>query len=221
MRFQDKLKGFVILAFAFLFIVSCVSKKKFLDMQGMKTRAEARVAKLTGENNDKEALIESLYGQFNQMKNELLESNAQKDTHIDSLSKSIVGLHSSASEKDATLEEKLFAFKYEKRQYNETIRSLEQKNSGLNKQLEVLGKQVKQLNEQLTAKNFELNKHSDEKIRLDNQLEVKKNEMVQLEKNITACKNEITSLKKTMAQKEQEIKRLNNNVKLLKSQLGK
>ena len=66
-------KHFVLLLTAITIIFSsCVSKKKFLEMQSGRQRAEEKVRQLTSENNAKAARIEAMIADFETMKNELV-----------------------------------------------------------------------------------------------------------------------------------------------------
>ena len=80
-------KKYLILFVSVLFVglSSCVSKKKFLEMEAGRLKAEELSRKLDAENRDKAGRIEVLIADFEAMKNELMESNAAKELHIDSL----------------------------------------------------------------------------------------------------------------------------------------
>ncbi|MCL3779988.1 hypothetical protein EMN47_06255 [Prolixibacteraceae bacterium JC049] len=200
---------------------SCVSKKKFLAMQDGKLRAEKRVAALTDELDTKKEIINTMHSDFNRMKNELLTNNAMKDSHIDSLARQVVNLKGNVSETNANLEEKLFAFKYEKRRYMDNIKQLEEKNVKLQGVQKQLNENIKEMEDKLTEERFETSKERDEKNRLVNQLTVAKNEIKQVKASVEKLKTQINGLKQKMADKDQEISRLRNNVKLLKKNIGK
>lgn len=200
---------------------SCVSKKKFLLMQDGKLRAEKRVSALTDELETQKEIVNTLHSDFNKMKNELLTNNAMKDAMVDSLARKVINLKGDVSETNANFEEKMFAFKYEKRRYNDKIKNLEKQNSKLKTNQEKLNADIKALEEQLTNERFKTTKEKDEKNRLVNQLTIAKNEKKQVEANSKKLKTQINSLKQKMADKDQQIKRLTNNVKLLKKNYGK
>ena len=59
-------------------------------MEAGRLKAEELSRKLDAENRDKADRIEALIADFESMKNELMESNAAKELHIDSLKQSLL-----------------------------------------------------------------------------------------------------------------------------------
>ena len=81
-----KYRIFVILALIVtVATTSCVSKKKYLEMESFKQRAENRVRELTDENTAKDKRIETMIADFELMKGELMESNVIKKTSLSTL----------------------------------------------------------------------------------------------------------------------------------------
>ena len=63
------------MALFLVFFSSCVSKKKYLEMETGRLKAEDLSRQLTTENNAKATRIEALIADFERKKNELLERN--------------------------------------------------------------------------------------------------------------------------------------------------
>ena len=100
---------FVLVVLSTVFIVSsCVSKKKFIEMQNGRLSAEEQVRQLTEESNARAKRIEALIADFEAMKNELMQSNAMKDQYIDSLSSEVFVLNNKLNEQNESLEQTSF-----------------------------------------------------------------------------------------------------------------
>lgn len=198
---------------------SCVSKKKFLEMESYKLRAENRVRELTEENNNQDKRIKTMVADFEQMKGELLESNAIKNQLIDSLSGKVNVLSSDVSAKDASIEEKIYAFEYEKRRLIEDAAQARQKLANREEEFQSLGNQFTELKNELSRINFDLTREKDQSQGLQSQLQLKEEKIAANQQETDALKNEIKSLKNQLNEKNKAIEKLENNVKLLKSQL--
>ena len=200
---------------------SCVSKKKFIAMESSKLRAEERVRELTGENEAQANRIEEMIAGFEKMKQELLTSNAQKDQMIGDLNGQINILKSNVQEKDATIDEKLYAFEYEKRRMDEELQksrnvqtALQEKNTGLAQEL---GKAKNELSDL----RFNLTRLTDDAGRLNEQLRLKDQRYEEQAAVLLRLQTETDNLKAQIREKDETIERLGNNVKLLKNELGK
>ena len=95
------------------FFSSCVSKKKYLEMEAGRLTAERLSQQLDEENQAKAARIEALIADFEEMKNELLESNAIKDQYIDSLNGEVFTLTESLNKQKESLQETSFTLDFE------------------------------------------------------------------------------------------------------------
>jgi chromosome segregation ATPase len=204
-----------------LSLSSCVSKKKFVEMESFKLRAENRVRELTNENEAQSNRIEAMITEFEKMKQELLSSNAQKDEMIGQLSGQINMLNSNVKEKDATIEEKLYAFEYEKRRMAEELQlsknaqtSLQDKNAGLAQELSTAKSELADLR-------FNLSRQDDDSKRLNEQLKLKDQKFEEQSAVLLRLQNETDKLKTQIKEKDQIIERLTNNVNLLKKELSK
>ncbi|MGQ8337147.1 hypothetical protein ACUNWD_11410 [Sunxiuqinia sp. A32] len=212
----------LILVFAVLAVLlsSCVSKKKFLDMESSKLRAEDRVRELTTENKAKADRIQQMIADFEKMKQELLASNAEKDQLIITLNGQINKLNSNVEEKDASFEEKIYAFEYEKRRINQELEDQQQELANLQSRNEDLSSTVNKLQGDLTEKNFDLNRQKEENSKLINQLSKGDQKYEEQAKQLAAIKAEVQRLKVEMQTKDETIERLKNNVSLLKKEIG-
>lgn len=203
-----------------LFFTSCVSKKKFLEMQNGRLQAEEQVRQLTAENNARAERIKAMISDFETMKNELMESNAEKDQYIDNLNKEIAGLNNKMNEQMASLKEKSFAFGFEQDRLSETLQERE-------KTIRELEAQVKEMENELSGQSSTL---SERNIRIDvlndqiSTLEAEKirggKEQEKLNQQVQKLKEETEALKGQLKAKDESITRLQNNVNLLKRELG-
>jgi chromosome segregation ATPase len=205
----------------FLVLTSCVSKKKFTEMQNGRLNAEEQVRRLSDENNNRAKRIEVLISDFEAMKNELMQSNALKDNHIDSLKKEVYNLNETLSENEQSLKETNFNLGFEKQQLNVAIAQKDQT-------IRTLEARMAQLDNEITAKssladqvNFDKNQLQ-ERITL---LQAEKNsgdtKLAALQTELDKVKAETTTLKRQITEKDAVITRLENNVALLKKELGR
>src|SRR5690606_6380053 len=111
----------LLLLFFSLFVFSCVSKKKFIEMQAGRQRAELQVEQLTRENNARGERIEVMIADYEAMKNELMGSNAEKDEYIDNLNKEIVSLNDQLKSQKESLKTNTFTYGFEKERLSETL----------------------------------------------------------------------------------------------------
>lgn len=210
----------ILIVFSLVFLVpSCVSKKKYLEMTSSKQQADARIEELNSVVSGKNQRIEKMIADFEQMKNELMESNAIKDQYIDSLSGELNKLAKTVNVKESVIGQKETSFEFEKRRLTEDLE--EQRKLVRNKQLEMnqLSDEIKTLNENLSQLTFDLNREKGEKQVLLGNLETRDASIAELNTATAKLKTEIQSLKKQMADKNETIKRLENNVQLLKKEL--
>lgn len=210
----------ILIVFSLVFLVpSCVSKKKYLEMTSSKQQADAWIEELNSVVSGKNQRIEKMIADFEQMKNELMESNAIKDQYIDSLSGELNKLAKTVNVKESVIGQKETSFEFEKRRLTEDLE--EQRKLVRNKQLEMnqLSDEIKTLNENLSQLTFDLNREKGEKQVLLGNLETRDASIAELNTATAKLKTEIQSLKKQMADKNETIKRLENNVQLLKKEL--
>lgn len=214
-------KAYILILPAFILMAgsSCVSKKKFLEMQSFRQKADAKVQELTGLVADKNQRIEKMNADFEQMKNELIESNAIKDQAIDSLSGVVNKLDKTVNAKESAIGQKESSFSFEKQQLVNDL--TQQKMLVAEKQAEIdqLNGELKNLKDQITQQTFDMNRTRDEKNTLQGNLDSSSKQITDLNATIGKLKTEIDNLKKQIADKNETINRLQNNVKLLKEQM--
>ena len=203
-----------------LLFTSCVSKKKFLEMQSGRLKAEDMVRQLTDETNAQSKRIEALIADFESMKNELMESNAIKDAYIDSLNTEVFSLNEKLNEKAQSLQETSFNLGFEKQRLtnaiqtkDQTIRSLQQKVSGLENE-------VQEKSSALDQKNFDIKVLNDKISTLEEEKSSGEEKLAALQAQLKRAKAETNKLMAQMKEKDATITRLENNVKLLKKQIG-
>lgn len=198
---------------------SCVAKKKYLAMESAKQLSDSKVLELNSVVAGKNQRIEKMIADFEQMKNELMESNAIKNQYIDSLSGEVNKLAKDVNVKESALGDKLYSFEFEKRQFTKDL--AEQKQLVSKKQLELnqLSSDLRKLNDELSQLTFDLNREKNEKQTLQNKLSTGNANIDQLTAATDKLKSEIQSLKKQLNDKNETITRLENNVKLLKKEI--
>ena len=200
---------------------SCVSKKKFVEMESSKLRAEQRVRELTGENEAKASRIGTMIADFEKMKQELMGSNAKKDQLISDLAAKINALNSNVKEKDATIEEKLYAFEFEKRQMKEALRKSRDSVSVMQNKNSSLSGEVNSLKSDLSSLRFDYDRQKDDMQRLRAQATLNDRKYEEQAARLARLDDEIRKLKAAMQEKDDTIERLKNNVALLKKELAK
>lgn len=136
---------------------SCVTKKKYEDMVNSKNK---KIKKLKSNIKDREGKIVDLkkslddtYAEYNEVKNELIENNAQKTSAIDSLKNSIRGLSSDTSALNQELSKAIDLFNNEKDK--QALLTKEQER--LNKELEKKNQRLKELEEMIESNKRQVN----------------------------------------------------------------
>ena len=204
-----------------LSLSSCVLKKKFVEMESSKLRAEDRVRELTSENEAQSNRIEEMITEFEKMKQELLSSNAQKDEMIGKLNGQINLLNSNVKEKDATIEEKLYAFEYEKRRTAEELEISKNSQTSLQNKNTSLAQELSAAKNELADLRFNLSRQNDDSKRLNEQIKLKEQRFEEQSAVLLKLQEETDKMKAQLREKDQIIERLNNNVNLLKKELSK
>ena len=208
---------FIVIA---LTVTSCVSKKKFLEMQDGRLKAEEQVGKLTEENNYRASRIEALVADFETMKNELMESNAIKDQYIDSLNNEVYSLQESLVQQQDSLQETSFTFGFERQRMIEDMKIKDNTISSLKASIENLENELSEQSSVIDDKNFQLGLLNDKISTLQSEKEQGEDQIDELDEKLNALQDEISALKVTLEEKEGTITRLQNNVNLLKKELG-
>jgi len=196
----------------FIGSTSCVSKKKFVAMENLKLSAEENVSQLTDENKAKDSRIKVMISDFERMKNELMESNAKKDQMLGDFSGKVNSLKSNVKTTSETMDEKIYAFKFEKRRLNEELKNSRDSVSLLKIQIQSLSTSLNSAKSDLANIQFDLEREKNKSSRAEEQnssINKKYQEQLKI----------INSLKSEIKKKDEKIEQLQNNVNLLKKSL--
>ncbi len=203
-----------------IFMTSCVAKKKYLEMQDGRLKAEEQVVRLTEENNYRAERIEAMIADFQAMKSELMESNAVKDQYIDSLNNEINNLKGSLVQQKESLQQTSFTFGFERQRMIEEMKAKDNTISSLNRQITDLQNENNELSSEVNDKNFQLNLLNDKISVIETEKERETGKVDELQNRLTTIEQETNALKAQLREKDETITRLQNNVNLLKKELG-
>ncbi|WP_167614065.1 hypothetical protein [Maribellus sediminis] len=210
----------IFIGFLVLGMSSCVSKKKYLEMEAGRLKAEELSRKLDGENRDKAARIEALIADFESMKNELMESNAMKEQHIDSLKTELNQLFADLNKKERSLEETSFTLDFEKQRLTNALEAKDQNIIKLQAENESLEEQLSEKDSEIEERNFEISKLNDQAKLLEGQIKSGQSALEKQQGELDKAKAETSKLMEDLKQKEAEIAKLQNQVNLLKKEIG-
>jgi chromosome segregation ATPase len=215
-------KKYLIIFIGFLVfgMTSCVSKKKYLEMEAGRLKAEELSRKLDGENRDKAARIEALIADFESMKNELMESNAMKEQHIDSLKTELNQLFADLNKKERSLEETSFTLDFEKQRLTNALEAKDQNIVKLQAENESLEEQISEKDSEIDERNFEISKLNDQAKLLEGQIKSGQSELEKQQNELEKAKAETSKLMEDLKEKEAQITKLQNQVNLLKKEIG-
>ena len=216
-------KKYSLLIFSALLLIftSCVTKKKYLEMESGRLKAEELSRQLSDENSAKAARIEALIVDFESMKNELLESNAVKDNYIDSLNNEIFVLGESLNKNEESLQETSFNLDFEKQRLTDALSTKDKTIKLLQVKVDGLETEVSNVNTVVNQKDFEIGKLKDQATVMEGKIKTGDNKLVELQSELDKVKTETNKLQSDIKTKDAAISKLENNVKLLKSQIGK
>ncbi len=217
------IQKYSLLIFSFFLIVfsSCVSKKKFLEMQDGRLKAEELSRKLSDENNAKAERIKALIADFESMKNELLESNAIKDNYIDTLNRKIFLLNEDLNKREESLQETSFNLDFEKQRLTNALSSKDKTIKSLQAQVEELKTEVYNVSTVVNQKDFEIGKLNDKARVQDGKIAEGETKITELQSQLKKVEADTKKLQSQLKEKDATIMRLENNVKLLKKEIGK
>lgn len=199
---------------------SCVSKKKFLEMEAGRLKAEELSRKLDAENRDKADRIEALIADFESMKNELMESNAAKELHIDSLKTELSTLLTDLNKKERSLEETSFTLDFEKQRLSNALEAKDQQVLKMQAEIESLEDQLSEKDQEIDERNFEINKLNEQAKLLQGEIKSDQSKAENLQAQIAQAKKDVGSLQEQIKSKDAEITKLQNQVNLLKKEIG-
>jgi chromosome segregation ATPase len=214
-------KYFILIFIVMLTFSSCVSKKKFTEMQSGRLKAEEQVVKLTDENSYQASRIEALISDFENMKNELLESNAIKDQYIDSLNNEMFAVREILARQKESLQQTSFNYGFERQRMIEELKVKDNTISSLNSRIDSLDKEISRQSSLIDDKNLQLQVLGDRLNALQGEKEKAEQQGVELQEKLNQVQDEIKKLNAVISEKDQTITRLQNNVNLLKRELGR
>ncbi len=203
----------LIIIMAVLMFQGCVAKKKFVAMEDSRNRAEDRVIELTNK-------VELIENEFEGYKNDFHFNNAQKNLQIDSLSKGIMYLENNLMSKDESLDDQLMAFQVEKRRLNQMLVVKDRELNDVKRKLSTAETRVADLQSEIQSRQAQLRNASAEQNALQSQVNQKEREVEKLKTDYNNLVSEINTLRHHVAEKDDKIEVLQNQVKLLRSQLG-
>jgi len=214
-------KYLILILSAFLIVfTSCVSKKKYLEMESGRLKAEELSRQLSDENSEKANRIKALIADFESMKNELLENNAIKDKYIDSLNSEIFILAESLNKEKESLEETSFNLDFEKQRLTDALNAKDKSINLLQTKVEQLQTEVSNVNTVVDQKNFEIGIKNDQAKIMEGKIETGINNLTSLQTELDKVKAETGKLQDQIKEKDASISKLENNVKLLKKEMG-
>ena len=199
---------------------SCVSKKKYLEMETGRLKAEELSRKLDEENNAKAARIKTLIADFESMKNELMENNAIKDHYIDSLNGEIFTLAENLEKQMESLKKSSFTLDFEQQRLTDALKEKDKSIAALHSQAERLEAEILAKNSAIDKRSFDLRQMRDEAEVLQSKIKTGDSKLVELQSQLDKVKSETVKLQEQIKEKDATITRLENNVKLLKKELG-
>lgn len=210
---------FIIVLFA-VFSSSCVSKKKFMEMQNGRIQAEEQLRQTTAESNARAERIKTMIADFESMKNELMASNAEKDQYIDNLNKEIAGLSEQLKEQKKSIQESSFTFGFERERYTENLQEKEKAIRSLQREMTEMEKEMSQQASTLSDRNVRISSLTDQLQALEGERIRSEKQLNELQQQLGKLRDETNSLNALIKEKDETITRLQNNVNLLKREIG-
>jgi chromosome segregation ATPase len=210
----------ILISVVLVSLSSCVSKKKFLEMEAGRLKAEELSRKLDAENNAKAERIKALIADYEEMKNELMESNAMKDQYISELKQEMHTLAQNLNKQTESLQETSFNLDFEKQRLSNALNSKDQSIKSLQAEVSELENEVSEKSSLIDQKNYDIGQLKEQAIVLDGKIKTGESKLAELQKQLDKSKAEAATLKNEMAEKDASIQKLQNQVSLLKKEIG-
>jgi len=215
-------KKLLILSIVPLVLASCVvSKRKYEELDYAKRKSDAKVRKLDKDNSALDSRLKQTLAEYNDMKNSMAESNAQKNVEIDQLSTELFSMASDTTSLKQKLHETLGNYKFaqERNAENEALISkLKVQVMDLKSETSRL---TKDLDANLKDKEWESQKVAGEKLKLKEKIVQRDNQLAKVKKEMEVVNGKITWLRKVKKQNDAEIERLTNQMNLYKKEYEK
>lgn len=215
-------KKLLILSIMPLILVSCVvSKRKYEELDYAKRKSDAQVRKLGKDNKALDLKLNKTLAEYNDMKNSMAESNAQKNVEIDELSSELFSMASDTTSLKEKLHETLGNYKYAQERNAENEATI----TKLNEQAKVLKAESSQLTNDLNAslkdKEWESKKVAGEKLKFEEKIAQRDNQIAKVKKEMEVVNGKILWLRKVKKQNDAEIEKLTNQMNLYKKEYEK
>jgi chromosome segregation ATPase len=193
-------------------------------MQNGRQRAEQQVRQLTLENDARAERIKALIADYETMKNELMGSNTEKDEYIDNLNKEIAVLNEQLSKQKESLKANTFTYGFEKERLSESLQERDKTIRSLESKINELENDLSQQSSAVSERNVRISGLNDQVEALEAEVERKEKQRAelqqQMEQQLQNLKKDIESMNEQLKTKDETITRLQNNVNLLKKELG-
>lgn len=215
-------KKLLILTIVPLVLASCVvSKRKYEELGYAKRKSDARVSKLGKDNKTLDSKLKQTLAEYNEMKNSMAESNAQKDVEIDELSSDIFSIASDTTNLKQKLDETLGNYKFAQDRNAENEAIIDKLNDQI-KSLKVESSQLtNDLNASLQDKEWESKQVAVEKLKLEEKIAQKDNQLSKVKEEMEVVNGKILWLRKVKKQNDAEIEKLTNQMNLYKAEYEK
>ena len=215
-------KKLLILSIIPLVLASCVvSKRKYEELDYAKRKSDARVSKLGKDNKTLDSKLKQTLAEYNEMKNSMAESNAQKDVEIDELSSDIFSIASDTTNLKQKLDETLGNYKFAQDRNAENEAIIDKLNDQI-KSLKVESSQLtNDLNASLQDKEWESKQVAVEKLKLEEKIAQKDNQLSKVKEEMEVVNGKILWLRKVKKQNDAEIEKLTNQMNLYKAEYEK
>ncbi|MFT5749883.1 MAG: chromosome segregation ATPase [Ancylomarina sp.] len=215
-------KKLLILSIMPLMLVSCVvSKRKYEELDYAKRKSDAQVRKLGKDNKTLDSKLNQTLAEYNEMKNSMAESNAQKNVEIDELSSELFSMASDTTSLKEKLHETLGNYKFAQDRNAENEAIINKLNDHV-KRLKAESSQItNDLNASLKDKEWESKKVALEKLRLKEKVAQKDNQLAKVKKEMEVVNGKIVWLRKVKKQNDAEIEKLTNQMNLYKKEYEK
>ncbi len=189
-------------------------------MQNGRIQAEEQLRQTTAESNARAERIKTMIADFESMKNELMASNAEKDQYIDNLNKEIAGLSEQLKEQKKSIQESSFTFGFERERYTENLQEKEKAIRSLQREMAEMEKEMSQQASTLSDRNVRISSLTDQLQALEGERIRSEKQLNELQQQLGKLRDETNSLNVLIKEKDETITRLQNNVNLLKREIG-
>lgn len=189
-------------------------------MQNGRIQAEEQLRQTTAESNARAERIKTMIADFESMKNELMASNAEKDQYIDNLNKEIAGLSEQLKEQKKSIQESSFTFGFERERYTENLQEKEKAIRSLQREMTEMEKEMSQQASTLSDRNVRISSLTDQLQALEGERIRSEKQLNELQQQLGKLRDETNSLNALIKEKDETITRLQNNVNLLKREIG-